>query len=131
MQQQISKEMQTCIDNCLECASTCEKTLAFCLSQGGSFAEAKHISLLMDCVDICLTSARSMTRGSEHHSVTCRACADICRACADECNAMEGDVMKRCASVCERCATSCESMAGAGRIGLGTQSPIRHGHVEL
>ncbi len=116
MYYQVSKEMQTCIDNCIECASICEKTLSYCLSKGENHAEGKHIKLLMDCVDICYTSARAMTRGSQFHNVSCRACAEICRACAYDCNAMEDDVMKDCAIACEKCALSCDSMSGGGGI---------------
>lgn len=128
MQQTMSKDMQSCIDNCLECAATCEQTLSYCLSQGGKHAEAKHIKLLLDCIDICHTSARLILRGSEQHSVTCRACADICRLCADACNAMGDETMKRCATVCEKCASSCESMSGVS--GTRQQTGL-HGRVGL
>jgi hypothetical protein len=130
MQQQISREMQTCIDNCLECASVCEQTLSYCLSQGGKHVEGKHLKILMDCVDICYTSARVMARGSDLHVITCRACAEICRACADECNTMDDETMKRCAIVCEKCASSCESMSG-GTLGLGANQTGRQDRVGL
>lgn len=131
MQMQMSREMQTCIDNCLECAAVCEKTLSYCLSQGGEHVKPEHIKTLMDCVDMCYTSARLMTRGSDQHAVTCSACAEICRACASSCNSMDDETMKSCAIVCERCAMSCESMSGSSGTRQGTQSAMRQGTLDL
>lgn len=132
MQQQMNRDIQACIDNCLECASTCETTLTYCLNQRGEHAKPEHIKTLMDCVDICYTSVRLMTRGSEQHSVTCLACAEICRACAASCVSMNDEVMKSCAIVCERCALSCESMSGSsGKATQGTQSAVRTGSLDL
>jgi hypothetical protein len=85
----------------------------------------------MDCVDMCFTSARLMTRGSEQHAITCQACAEICRACASSCSSMDDETMKNCAIVCERCALSCEGMSGSSGNRQGTQSAMRQGTLDL
>lgn len=109
---QTDTDMQTCINNCLACHSICLQTITYCLSQGGKHAEPAHIRLLMDCAEICQTSANFMLRGSLFHMYTCDVCTDICDACADECERFTGDTqMQKCAEMCRRCAASCREMA--------------------
>ena len=105
--------MQKCIAACTSCHATCLEAVTHCLRMGGKHAEAGHIALLLDCAQICATSADFMIRQSAHHKAVCRACADVCRACAKSCEAMaDDDMMKRCAEECRRCAQSCAEMAG-------------------
>lgn len=113
MSHQISNEMRDCITNCSDCHTVCVETSAHCLELGGEHAAAHHIRLLLDCAQICATSADFMLRGSKLHARTCGVCADICEQCADECERMAGgdDVMLRCAETCRRCAESCRKMA--------------------
>lgn len=109
----ISSEMQRCIDNCLSCHATCEATLSYCLARDGILADRTHMLLLLDCAEICATSAGFLLRSSSLHRYTCRACAAICGACADWCDRLQRDaVMKQCATTCRECAASCEEMAG-------------------
>jgi len=104
--------MDDCIRNCTDCHTVCLETVSHCLTKGGAHAEAGHIRLLLDCVDICRTSADFMIRGSRFHYLTCGACAEICAACADQCDRMADDaMMKRCAEMCRRCAESCRAMS--------------------
>lgn len=110
-----SKELRQCIDICMECADSCDRTATHCLSMGGEHASQEHQTLLHDCADICLTAARFMSRGSHQHPRTCAVCAEICRLCADDCERLaNGDrMMQQCAEFCRRCAESCEKMAEA------------------
>jgi hypothetical protein len=107
--------MQECIDNCTRCHAVCVATTIHCLQQGGKHAEASHIRLLVDCAQICATSADFMLRGSDLHGRTCGVCAEVCARCAEECGRMAADdeVMQRCADECRRCAESCRRMAQA------------------
>ena len=108
-----SSQMQECLDNCRECHSICTETAQHCLQMGGTHAEAAHVRLLLDCAQICQTSADFMLRGSSYHTRTCGICADICSACAESCEQIGADdsMMKTCAEVCRRCAASCRQMA--------------------
>lgn len=109
-----SPEMQRCIEMCQECHTVCLQMIGHCLEKGGKHAEPDHIRLLIDCSEICLTSANFMLRGSELHTETCRACSVVCERCADDCERMADDAMMReCAETCRRCARSCAEMAGA------------------
>ncbi len=110
---QIPREMQECINECTRCHAVCLSTVQHCLEMGGKHADPAHIGLLLDCAEICQTTATFMLRGSERHQLTCRVCADICRACAESCERMgKGDeTMQECAQECRRCQESCERMA--------------------
>lgn len=104
--------MRECIDNCTQCHATCVETIRHCLEQRGAHADARHLSLMQTCADICRTSADAMLRGDAAHVHTCRACAEICRLCAEACAAMgDEDRMRACVDACRRCAESCARMA--------------------
>lgn len=105
--------MKHCIEACTTCHQVCVETVSYCLQQGGDHAAPEHIRLLLDCAEICQTSANFMVRGSEHHALTCGVCAEICEMCAESCEALGEDAqMQRCAEECRRCAASCREMAG-------------------
>lgn len=112
-----SPEMERCIDHCQECHEICVQTVTHCLDMGGRHAETSHIRLLLDCAEICETSANFMIRGSDLHMETCRACAEVCERCADDCQRMADDnQMRICADACRQCAESCRRMAGVGAM---------------
>ena len=109
----LSDEMLRCIELCLDCHKACVQTLPYCLQTGGHHAEANHIRLMMDCAEICQTSANFMLRGSDLHEHTCAACAAVCERCAVDCERMsDGDSrMAACAEMCQRCADACRQMS--------------------
>jgi hypothetical protein len=111
--QHLPREMQDCIDECQHCHATCLATVRHCLELGGPHAEARHITLMLDCAEICATSANFMLRGSAQHGRTCAICATVCRLCAEDCERIDRDdpMMKECAEACRRCADFCEQMA--------------------
>jgi hypothetical protein len=111
---QMNGAMEQCIRDCLDCHRVCLETVTYCLQQGGRHTEAAHIRLLLDCAEICQTSANFMIRGSDLHGRTCAVCAEVCRRCAEACEGFGDDrQMRRCAEACRRCAESCRQMAGA------------------
>lgn len=103
--------MRQCADVCIDCFLVCNETIQFCLKQGSDHVSPRHITLLLDCAEICNTSAAFLTRHSDGHAVTCQACAEICRECTEDCRRMSDTEMKKCADTCERCAKSCEEMS--------------------
>ncbi len=110
-----SQEMGRCIELCQECHDVCLSTVGYCLQKGGAHAEPAHIRLLLDCVEICQTSANFMVRGSELHTETCRACAEVCERCAEDCERLGNDTrMRECAETCRQCAESCRHMSAVG-----------------
>jgi hypothetical protein len=105
-------EMEVCLQNCRECQRICLETASFCLQLGSEIASGPVIRLLLDCAEICQTSANFMLRNSDLHGLTCRACAEVCARCATECERISNAQMQACAEVCRRCAQSCLEMAG-------------------
>ena len=111
--QQMDKEMERCIQNCLACYRICLETINYCLEKGGRHAEPGHIRLLLDCAEVCQTSAGFLIRQSDLHSNVCEICAEICEICAEDCAEFSSDVqMAACAEACRRCAESCRRMSG-------------------
>jgi hypothetical protein len=115
-QMNLTPEMLQCIRDCTNCHSLCVVTAMHCLHLGGPHAAPEHIRLLLDCADICRTSADFMLRGSDLHTRTCGVCAEVCRLCADDCERFGDDPqMKACAEACRLCAQSCRRMADRQR----------------
>ncbi len=112
--------MRDCIQACLDCYRSCTETVSYCLQTGGRHADYRHISLLLDCAEICRTSADFMLRGSELHPSICGVCSEVCGRCDQSCRQLGDDrQMQACADTCRRCADSCRQMAGmtsGGRI---------------
>lgn len=107
-----SPELDRCIRDCLDCARSCYEMIAHCLELGREHAAARHINALLDCAQICETTAAFMARGSELHPDLCAACADACERCAEECERFPGDkMMAECAEICRQAAKSCRTMA--------------------
>ncbi len=102
--------MEECIETCMQCHHLClETAMNHCLEMGGKHVEPPHFRLMMNCAEICQTSANFMLSGSELHKLTCGVCAEVCRRCAADCRQM-GE-MEECAAMCERCAETCAKMA--------------------
>ena len=105
-------DLARCIQECTDCHHVCLETVRYCLEQGGKHAAPEHITLLLDCAQICETSADFMIRGSDLHGRVCGVCAEVCERCAESCEGMGGDAtMHKCAEACRRCAESCRQMA--------------------
>ena len=110
---ELAPEMQQCIENCTECHAICLATAGHCLEMGGHHASRQHQRILLDCAQMCATSADFMLRESELHGRVCAVCAEACSQCAAECERMaDGDrMMEQCAEMCRRCEESCHRMA--------------------
>jgi hypothetical protein len=107
---QLTQDMQNCIQQCLHCYETCKReAMNHCLEVGGKHVEPTHFRLMMNCAEICRTSADFMLTNSSLHATVCGACAEVCDACASSCEQV-GD-MQECVQACRQCAESCRQMA--------------------
>ena len=106
-------EMKKCIQLCRDCHAMCTQTIAHCLKLGGRHAMPDHIRLMMDCAQMCATSADYMVRESPFHDRICRLCSELCKECGKDCQQVAGDdqMVKECIEMCRKCAASCERMA--------------------
>lgn len=108
----VDERMRECIDQCQRCHDTCTETVTYCLEMGGEHAQPEHIRVMLDCAQICQTSADFMLRMSDLPGKTCEVCALVCETCADDCDRFADDeTMQNCAEVCRSCARSCREMA--------------------
>jgi|SRR5688572_4197635 len=76
----IDQRMRDCIEECHHCHDICTETITHCLEMGGDHADPKHIRLLLDCAEICQTSANFMLRASDLHGQVCDVCATVYRS---------------------------------------------------
>ena len=101
--------MQDAITACLDCHSMClGMAMTYCLEKGGRHVEQKHLSLMLNCAELCQTSANFMLSDSPLHGRVCLICAEACEACAKSCEQV-GD-MRDCVEECQACAKSCRTM---------------------
>src|SRR4051812_22021097 len=100
---QPSKDMQSCIKECLNCYELCLGTaMTHCLEKGGDHTAPSHFRLMTACAEICRTAAHFMLTNTPHHKGICSQCAEICDECARDCERI-GD-MQACVDACRRCA---------------------------
>ena len=101
---------QTAIKACLDCHSMClQMAMTYCAEKGGRHVEAAHLGLMINCAELCQTSANFMLSASPLQGRLCEVCAEVCEACARSCEQLEG--MAECAEECRHCATICKAMA--------------------
>ncbi|MDB6005859.1 MAG: ferredoxin [Prosthecobacter sp.] len=109
--QSSNPKLEKCIQECLQCHHIClEMAMNHCLQAGGQHTEPTHFRLMLNCAEICQTSANFMLSGSDLHHLTCQVCAEVCKRCADSC-ASVGE-MDECVQACRSCAETCAQMAG-------------------
>jgi hypothetical protein len=112
----MDEAMRDCIEECSTCHDICVETIVHCLTIGERHSDEHVVRTLMDCAEICQTSANFMLRRSDLHAHTCAACAAVCERCAQVCEHFAGDAdMQACAQACRTCAESCRRMASMAR----------------
>ncbi|WP_024297779.1 four-helix bundle copper-binding protein [Methylomicrobium lacus] len=100
---------QACIEACSHCHQVCLATaMNHCLEAGGKHVKPKHFRLLMNCAEICQTSANFQLSSSQFSHHLCAVCAEVCEACATDCEKIGG--MEECVEACKECAESCRQM---------------------
>lgn len=102
--------MLECLRNCTECHQVCLQTA---VTDGvADKISANDLKLLVNCAEMCQTSADFMATISAYHKPVCRVCSEICNACALMCeDNSDIEVMRDCAAVCRKCEDSCRRMA--------------------
>ena len=100
----LQQQIQDCIQDCLNCHQVCQDEANKMRQQGQN---TDHVNLLLDCAELCLTTAHFMQHNSPLAGYVNQACAQVCRHCEDVC-AQVG--MNDCANACHTCANSCEQI---------------------
>lgn len=103
---------EVCARDCLACYQACVRCLSHCMSHGGDHAEKKHLSILIECAEICQLTSKVLMLGNHEALEFCRTCSMICRACAKACRSLGDDSeLEGCAFHCLGCADSCDSVS--------------------
>ncbi|NGZ94586.1 MAG: four-helix bundle copper-binding protein [Nitrospira sp. WS110] len=115
----LSQQQKNCIDACFACAQTCETCADDMIGMTQHHSDelmAQCTRLCRDCSDICVLSARWMSRNSARFDTLCQLCAEICDQCAEICerHAPHHALCGPCAEQCRRCAEACREMIGSG-----------------
>lgn len=64
--------MQAGIDACIDCHSMCFRmAMTFCLEKGGRHVAPRHLRLMLNCAELCQTSADFMLSDSPMHGRVC------------------------------------------------------------
>jgi len=107
-----------CMQLCLESSSACQNILFHHLKHG-TRVNAENIGLLIECIEICKTTANLIRQESFIlHPEICRECADVCDACADscECIAGENEAINQCIEICRVCAVWCREVGNVNQV---------------
>lgn len=108
---ELTPETRKALDECTRCHQICLTGSGHVLRKGGALADAHHIRLLSDCVELCETNSNFLLRGSPFGARTAALCAEICGRCADELDGSDDPVIQRCADACRSCAAACEAVS--------------------
>ncbi len=105
-----SSQIEDCMQKLLHCHKTClGMAMTHCVEMGGEHARPQHLRLMLDCAQVCASTADFLARKSQFHTQICRLCADICETCASDCENV-GD-MEESVAACRACAQSCREAA--------------------
>ena len=111
---QMTEEHQRAITDLMNCSSTIQETLMYCLQKGGRHADARHISLLMDTAELCKAGTSVLFHSSPVSQRVVGVIAEVCQECATSCEQFGDDPqMKACYDACLRTANSCRRIFGS------------------
>ncbi len=103
------------IDRVYECAKACAACADACLGEDDPKSQASCITSCQNCGELCITTARALSRVTGFNPDTARrlveACEQVCRICADECarHAPHMEHCRVCAEACRACADACRT----------------------
>lgn len=107
-----------CITACLDCEHACTACADACLGERDATTLVRCIRLDLDCADICMTTARVMSRQTAFDPTLARAllqaCARACHICGDECDQHAQHGLQHCQvcrEACQRCEQACNTLS--------------------
>lgn len=109
-----TREIMTCIYECIKCASFCNICADACLSEKNEdLKECIKLNLL--CAEVCNVTARALSTTKHTQGAILsliESCKNISRLCGDEClkHAEIMDHCKICAEACFKCEDACDTI---------------------
>ena len=104
-------DVRRCAQATADCHQYCIETIAYCRQHGGAFAAADHLSLLLDCAELCQTTTDLLLRGSDFAAELATLCAHVSEQCALSCDQFGDRQARACAGACRRSALLCRELA--------------------
>lgn len=111
---QVPDPLAVCIESCFACAMTCTACADACLAEA-DVANLRHcIRVNLDCADVCVATARVLSRLLEPspriRQELLHACLAACIECGEVCgqHAAHHEHCKVCADTCRHCADACQ-----------------------
>ena len=104
------------IDALSDCAQACDADTAADLGEQNVTEMVSCIRLCLDCADICIVTARVISRQTDYDPKVTRplleSCAAICKSCGDECerHAAMHEHCRICAEACRRCERALDAL---------------------
>jgi hypothetical protein len=108
------------IDACSACAQACSACADACLAEPPSDDLRANVRSSLDCADVCVTTARILSRDTAGRLdlvvALLQACVTACKACDVTCgNAAAAvadghDHIRACHAACARCAEACQQL---------------------
>lgn len=99
---------------CHACALYCDHCVSVCSTQSHG---GECVNICNSCADMCLLTAREMSRESIFAEKIAALCAEICKECAAECSKHTMACCKDCAEQCRLCVTACLNFASRAHNG--------------
>ena len=107
---QLSAQVQDTIAKLRDCHAMCHgMAMTHCLEEGGPHVRPQHFRLMLDCAQLCATTADFLERKSQFHTGLCGLCADVNETCAEDCEQLDG--MDDCVTACRAAAQACRVAA--------------------
>jgi hypothetical protein len=108
-----SADKQSAVASALHCARTCyEMAMSQARQPGGKPLEVEHLALMLNCADLCETTARFLINDSPVQARVAGVCAEVCQECARHCERVND--MNECVDACRACAVDCGRLSSMG-----------------
>ena len=114
----IAEFLAQCIEACVSCELACNACADACLLEPDIDKLRRCIRLDLDCLDICATTARLLSRRQtvdKHLHAQLEACARVCASCGEECrrHATSHEHCRVCSDACRSCERQCRGLLKA------------------
>ncbi|MDF2473450.1 MAG: ferredoxin [Lachnospiraceae bacterium] len=94
-----------------DCEANCEHMIQHLLLHEKMEPRKVQAILLLECIDICMLTAKYTARDAIYARHAAALCADICDACGNECANFPDQLSQHCAIICINCARHCRYFA--------------------
>lgn len=100
---------QSCMESCTQCHQTLMHTaMQYCLPHGGKHLAPELFRLMINCAELCQTTANFQLSDSQFCRQLSLLNAEACEECASRCEQLSD--LDDCVQACRQCAECCRRM---------------------